>query len=141
MKEFPKKFKYGRVFRVKLKNKQISANFLNIWFCQYGLKALENGKLRLNHLNAFTRLIKRMFKRELSLRLNISLITPVTKKPREVRMGKGKGQRDHWECCIKKGMILFEIGGKNLSKQRVFRMLSLIKEKLPVHTNIIKLTY
>ena len=141
MKEFPKKFKYGRIFRVKLKNKQISVNFLNIWFYEYGLKALENGKIRLNHLNAFTRLVKRMFKKELSLRLNVSLITPVTKKPREVRMGKGKGQRDHWECCIKKGMILFEIGGINLSKQRVFRMLNLIREKLPVHTSITKLTY
>ena len=42
MKEFPKKFKYGRIFRVKLKNKQISVNFLNIWFNEYGLKALEN---------------------------------------------------------------------------------------------------
>jgi len=141
MKEFPKKFKYGRIFRVKLKNKQTAVNFLNIWFYQYGLKALENGKMRLNHLNAFIRLIKKTFKRELSLRLNVSLITPVTKKPREVRMGKGKGQRDHWECSIKKGMILFEIGGINLSKQKLFRMLHLIKEKLPIHTSIIKLTY
>jgi len=141
MKEFPKKFKYGRIFRVKLKNKQTAVNFLNIWFYQYGLKALENGKMRLNHLNAFIRLIKKTFKRELSLRLNVSLITPVTKKPREVRMGKGKGQRDHWECSIKKGMILFELGGVNLSKQKLFRMLYLIKEKLPIHTSIIKLTY
>jgi ribosomal protein L16/L10AE len=51
--------------------------------------------MRLNHLNAFIRLIKKTFKKELSFRLNVSLITPVTKKPREVRMGKGKGQRDH----------------------------------------------
>jgi len=141
MKEFPKKFKYGRIFRIKLKNKQISVNFLNIWFYQYGLKALENGKLRLSHLNAFIRLIKRKFKKELSLRLNASLIIPVTKKPREVRMGKGKGQRDHWECIIKKGMILFEVGGLYLPKQKLFRMLNLIKEKLPVHTHIVKLTY
>jgi len=102
MKEFPKKFKYGRVFRIKLKNKQGAVNFLNTWFYQYGLKALENGKLRLFHINAFIRLIKRRFKRELKIRLNVSLITPVTKKPREVRMGKGKGQRSHWECNIKK---------------------------------------
>jgi ribosomal protein L16/L10AE len=46
-------------------------------------------------MNAFTRLIKRKFKKELSVRLNVSLLTPVTKKPREVRMGKGKGQRSH----------------------------------------------
>jgi len=80
MKEFPKKFKYGRVFRIKLKNKQGAVNFLNTWFYQYGLKALENGKLRLFHINAFIRLIKRRFKRELKIRLNVSLITPVTKK-------------------------------------------------------------
>jgi ribosomal protein L16/L10AE len=46
-------------------------------------------------MNAFTRLIKRKFKKELRVRLNVSLVTPVTKKPREVRMGKGKGQRSH----------------------------------------------
>jgi len=141
MKEYPKKFRYGRIFRIKLKNKQLAVNFLNIWFYQYGLKALENGKLRLSHLNAFIRLIKRKFKKELSLRLNTSLIIPVTKKPREVRMGKGKGQRDHWECIIKKGMILFEVGGINLSKQKLFRMFNLIKEKLPIQTYIVKLTY
>jgi len=141
MKEFPKKFKYGRIFRIKLKNKQVSVNFLNIWFYEYGLKALENGKMRLNHLNAFIRLIKRKFKKELKFRLNASLIIPVTKKPREVRMGKGKGQRDHWECIIKKGMIIFEVGGFNLSKQKLFRTLNLIREKLPVQTNIVKLTY
>lgn len=141
MKEFPKKFKYGRVFRVKLKNKQSSVNFLNIWFYQYGLKALENGKIRLNHLNAFIRLMKRKFKKELNVRINISLITPVTKKPREVRMGKGKGQRSHWEGNIKKGMILLEVGGIKIPKQKLFRMLNLIREKLPVQTSIIKLTY
>lgn len=141
MKEFPKKFKYGRVFRVKLKNQQSSVNFLNVWFYQYGLKALENGKLHLYHMNAFMRLIKRKFKKELSVRLNVSLITPVTKKPREVRMGKGKGQRSHWEGNIKKGMILLEVGGIKIPKQKLFRMLNLIREKLPVQTSIIKLTY
>jgi ribosomal protein L16/L10AE len=63
---------------------------LSIW-----VKSFRTCKMRLNHLNAFIRLIKKTFKKELSLRLNVSLITPVTKKPREVRMGKGKGQRDH----------------------------------------------
>jgi ribosomal protein L16/L10AE len=51
--------------------------------------------MRSFHINAFTRLIKRRFKKELKFRLNVSLITPVTQKPREVRMGKGKGQRSH----------------------------------------------
>lgn len=141
MKEFPKKFKYGRIFRIKLKHKQKSLSFLNLWFYQYGLKALENGKMRLFHMNAFLRLIKRKFKKELRVRLNVSLTIPVTKKPREVRMGKGKGQRSHWECPIKKGMILLEVGGSNISKFKLFRTLNLVREKMPVHTSIIKITY
>jgi len=109
MKEFPKKFKYGRIFRVKLKNKQISVNFLNIWFYQYGLKALENGKLRLNHINAFIRLIKRMFKKELTLRLNVFLNIPVTKKPREVRMGKVRVKEIIENVVLKKGWFYLKL--------------------------------
>jgi len=93
MKEYPKKFNYGRVFRVKTKNSSFSKKYLNVSFYQYGLKALENGKIRLHHINAITRLVKRTFKKELKVRYNISLVTPVTEKPKEVRMGKGKGAR------------------------------------------------
>jgi len=93
MKEYPKKFKYGRVFRVKTKNNHYSKKYLNISFYQYGLKAIENGKIRLHHINAITRLVKKTFKKELKVRYNLSLVTPVTEKPREVRMGKGKGAR------------------------------------------------
>jgi len=56
-------------------------------------------------------------------------------------MGKGKGQRSHWECNIKKGMILFEVGGIGISKLKLFRTLNLVREKLPIHTHIMKLTY
>lgn len=101
MKEFPKKFKYGRVFRIKLKSQWNSKNFLNTWFYQYGIKALENGKIRAFHINAFIRLLKRKFKKELKVRLNIALVTPVTQKPREVRMGKVK-VNEHIENVVSK---------------------------------------
>ena len=101
MKEFPKKFKYGRVFRMKLKKQWNSKNFLNTWFYQYGIKALENGKIRAFHINAFIRLLKRKFKKELKVRLNIALVTPVTQKPREVRMGKVK-VNEHIENVVSK---------------------------------------
>lgn len=91
MKEFFKKFKYGRIFRIKLKNKQVFVNFLNIWFYEYGLKVLENGKLCLNYLNVFICLMKCKFKKELNFCLNVFLIILVIKKLCEVRMGKGKG--------------------------------------------------
>lgn len=141
MREYPRKFIYGRVFRVKLKNYQTSKGLLNVWFYEYGLKAIENGKIKLHHINALSRLVKRTFKKELSIRYNISLITPVTKKPTEIRMGKGKGQRHHWEFNVKKGLVLLEVGGMVSSKDKLFRCLSLIQEKLPLHTKIVKLTY
>jgi large subunit ribosomal protein L16 len=67
------------------------------------------------------------------------LITPVTKKPLETRMGKGKGERSHWECSLKKGCIILEIG--NLSFDDLYYGLKLVSDRLPVLTKIVKLTY
>jgi large subunit ribosomal protein L16 len=67
------------------------------------------------------------------------LITPVTKKPLETRMGKGKGERSHWECSLKKGCIVLEVG--NLSFDDLNYGLKLVSDKLPVLTKIVKLTY
>lgn len=139
MKEFPKTFKYGRVFRVKLKKNEKARNFLNVSFFEYGLKALENGKINLKHLNSITRLLKKLYKKNIAIKYNISLITPVTKKPLETRMGKGKGERSHWECSLKKGCIVLEVG--NLSFDDLNYGLKLVSDKLPVLTKIVKLTY
>jgi len=139
MKEFPKTFKYGRVFRVKLKKVEKARNFLNVNFFEYGLKVLENGKITIKHLNSITRLLKKLFKKNIAIKYNISLITPVTKKPLEIRMGKGKGERDHWECSLRKGCIIIEIG--NLKFDELKYGLKLVSDKLPVLTKIVKLTY
>jgi len=95
MKEFPRTFKYGRVFRIKVKKNEIAKNYLNVNFFEYGLKALENGKITIKHLNSITRLLKKLFKKNILVKYNISLLTPITKKPLETRMGKGKGERNH----------------------------------------------
>jgi len=95
MKEFPKTFKYGRVFRVKLKENEKSKNVVNVNFLEYGLKVLENGKITMKHLNSINRLLKKIFKKVIKIKYNVSLITPVTKKPLETRMGKGKAERNH----------------------------------------------
>lgn len=139
MKEFPKTFKYGRVFRVKLKKNQVSKNFLNINFFEYGLKVLENSKVTMKHLNSISRLLKRLYKKDIYVKYNISLITPVTKKPLETRMGKGKGERSHWECSIKKGSIFLEIG--NISYDNLSYGLKLVSDRLPFKTKIVKILY
>ena len=139
MKEFPKTFKYGRVFRVKLKKNDKSKNFLNVTFYEHGLKILENGKLTIKHLNSINKLLKKLYKKTASIRFNVSMVTPVTKKPLETRMGKGKAERNHWECPLKKGCIILEVG--NLNNDQLNYALSLVSERLPVLTKIVRLVY
>ena len=139
MKEFPKTFKYGRVFRVKLTTGEISKNFLNVAFYEYGLKILENGKLTMKHLNSINRLLKKLFKKAILIRYNVSMMVPVTKKPLETRMGKGKAERNHWECSLRKGSIMLE-GGK-LMKDKLYYGLNFVLERLPVLGKIVKVIY
>jgi large subunit ribosomal protein L16 len=67
------------------------------------------------------------------------LTNPVTKKPLEIRMGKGKGERSHWECSLKKGTVIIEIG--NLKFDDLKYGLKLVSDRLPVLTKIIKKIY
>jgi len=139
MKEFPKTFKYGRVFRVKLKKTEISKSFVNVSFFEYGLKALENGKVSAKHLNSINRLLRKLFKKTIYIKYNVSLRIPVTKKPLETRMGKGKAERSHWECPLIKGLIIVELG--NLSMDKLVYALDLVSQRLPVLTKIVKVVY
>ena len=139
MKEFPKTFKYGRVFRVKLKKNEKAKNFINVSFLEYGLKVLENGKMTIKHLNSINRLLKKIFKKTISIKYNISLTIPVTKKPLETRMGKGKAERSYWECSLKKGSVIIEIGNLNIDQLNF--ALKLVSIRLPVSTKIVKLVY
>jgi len=140
MKIAPKNFKYGRVFRFKIKSNSLASYLLNIWFYEFGVKALTSGKIKVNHINAISRYLKRKFKKELKTRFNIALVTPVTAKPDEARMGKGKGQRSHWEYSVKRGSILLEVGGF-VDKDKLQTSLKGLKEKLPVVTKVIKVIY
>ena len=140
MKIAPKNFKYGRVFRIKLKINDVSNYLLNTWFYEYGVKALKHGKIKVNHINAISRLLKRKFKKELKTRFNISLVTPVTQKPDESRMGKGKGQRSYWEYNVKRGAVLLEVGGF-VDKDKLWKTLYHLRGKLPLTTKITKAVY
>lgn len=139
MKDNPKRFKFNRLFRVKLGKFEVSNSYLNASFYTYGLKALENGKLKKRHLHSVFRLLKKMFKKRITLRFNASLIAPVSSKPLESRMGKGKGPRDHWECPVKKGMVLLEIG--NLPLLKLNFGLIMVQTKLPIATKVFRITY
>jgi large subunit ribosomal protein L16 len=138
MKEFPKNFSYGRCFRFKLNDKMFSSfNKLNLY--RFGIKALESGWVTNSQLKSILRLIRIFLKRKVSLKMNISFIVPISKKPLETRMGSGKGERKFWRCPVKKGMILFEID--DITDDEMNFIYFLISNRLKFLTKISKMNY
>jgi large subunit ribosomal protein L16 len=129
----PRKVKYRK--SQKMKNRGIATRGENLVFGEYGLKAIENGLVRANHLEACRLVIARKMRGSGKLWIRAFPATPVTKKPAETRMGKGKGDLDHWVCRVKRGKIIFEMGGvpEDFAKQ-IFRLAAF---KLPVRTRFI----
>lgn len=138
IKDFPKRVKHSRVFRYKLNKHHKATSHIHNNFYRYGLKALETGKLKKNHFQAIYRLLKRLYKRRVFIKFNISLTIPVTKKPIETRMGKGKAPKDHWECAVKKGMIILEFGG-DIELVELNFGLRMIRLKLPIHSKLVQM--
>jgi len=138
IKEAPKTIRYGRCFRIKLKN-EIKLSYLNLNVFNFGLKAVESGWLDSVQLNSILRLIKVLLKKKTKVKLNCSLLIPITKKPLETRMGSGKGERKFWKCPVSKGMILLELG--NLTNEEACYVLNVISQRLPFYTKIIRLVY
>ncbi len=123
-----RKFQKGRV-------KGILANTTHLEFGEFGLKALESGRISARTIEAVRRIITRKFKRMGQIWIRIFPDISVSSKPAEVRMGKGKGSPSFWVCRVKKGQILFEMNGisSQLAKQACF----LAYYKLPIKTKFI----
>ena len=107
----------------------------SLLFAEYGLKALENGRIRGNHIEAARVVVARKTKGVGKLWIKIFPHKPVTKKPAETRMGKGKGEPDHWVAVVKRGKILFEMGG--VPEDFARQLLRLVAFKLPIRTKFI----
>jgi len=138
MKEFPKGFKYGRCFRLKL-NDSMKSSFNGLNINRFGIKALASGWITNSQINSILRLIKILLKRKIRMKLNISFIVPITKKPLETRMGSGKGERKFWRCPVKKGMILFELD--SISPDEMFVIYYIVSNRLKFLTKICKINY
>ena len=104
-------------------------------FGSFGIKALEEVWLTGRQIEAARQAITRYMKREGQLWIRIFPDKPVTKKPAEVRMGKGKGAVEYWAAVVKPGKIMFEVGGVPLSVAK--EALRLAAQKLPVKTKFI----
>tara|TARA_B100000989_G_scaffold297987_1_gene285570 strand:- start:226 stop:639 length:414 start_codon:yes stop_codon:yes gene_type:complete len=129
----PKKPKYRKQFKGRMHGNSKGGNLLN--FGSFGLKALSPARVNSRQIEAARRTISRHLKRSGRVWIRIFPDVPITKKPAEVRQGKGKGAVEFWAAKVKPGKIMFEIDG--VSKELAKEALSLASEKLPNNSKFV----
>ncbi len=129
----PKRTKYRKAHKGRVKGLATSGTALN--FGAFGLKAVEPARVTARQIEAARRAITRHIKRQGRVWIRIFPDVPVSKKPAEVRMGKGKGTPEFWMCRIRPGKVMFELDGvpHDLAK----RAFELAAAKLPMGTRFI----
>ena len=130
----PSKPKFRKQHKGRIHGKTQSGSKLN--FGGYGLKAMSPGRINARQIEASRRAITREMQREGRVWIRIFPDIPVTKKPAEVRMGKGKGSVEFWVSRIHPGRILFEVDG--ISEDIAKKALMLGAAKLPVKSSFVK---
>lgn len=130
----PKKTKYRKQQRGRMKGKATRGN--SIAFGEYGLIALEPAWITARQIEASRIAISHTMKKGGKMWIRIFPDKPVTKKPAETRMGKGKGAPEFWVSIVKPGRILFELEGMQENEAR--RLLRLAANKLPIKTRFMK---
>lgn len=129
----PKRVKYRRQQKGRIRgNAQRGATLA---FGTFGLKALEPKWITNRQIEAARQTMTRHMKREGNVWIRIFPDKAITKKPAEVRMGKGKGSPDHFAAVVKPGRIMFEVGG--VSEQVAQEALRLAAQKLPIRTKFV----
>jgi large subunit ribosomal protein L16 len=129
----PKKSKYRKVQKGRIKGLAYKGS--TIAFGTFGLKSLEPGRITANQIEAARIAITRYIKREGKLWIRVFPDKPITKKPAEVRMGKGKGAPEYWVALCKPGKIIFELEGIDFEMAKKALMLG--AQKLPVTTKFV----
>ena len=129
----PKRVKYRRMHRGHRRGVASGGTRLN--FGDFGLQALESCWMTANQIEAARIAVTRAMKREGQVWVRIFPDKPITKKPAEVRMGKGKGAPEYWVACVKPGTIIFESTGVPL--QLAQEALRLASQKLPIRTKFV----
>ena len=130
----PKKTKYRKQFKGRIHGTAKGNYALN--YGSFGLKAMEPERVTSRQIEAARKAITRYLKRAGRMWIRVFPDVPVSKKPAEVRMGKGKGSPEFWACRVKPGRILFEVDG--VSEQIAREALYKASAKLPIKTKFIK---
>lgn len=126
----PKRTKYRKQF--KGRNRGVATRGNRVSFGEYGLKAVEPGRITARQLEAARRAMSRHVKRGGKIWIRIFPDKPVSKKPLEVRMGSGKGNVEYWVALVQPGRVMFEIEG--VTEDLAREALKLAAAKLPVKT-------
>ncbi|CAA0093251.1 50S ribosomal protein L16 [Starkeya nomas] len=130
----PKRTKFRKQFKGRISGAAKGGTDLN--FGQFGLKALEPERVTARQIEAARRALTRHMKRAGRVWIRVFPDVPVSSKPTEVRMGKGKGAPDYWAAKVKPGRIMFEIDGVTQDIAR--EALRLAAAKLPIKTRFVE---
>ena len=131
----PRKVKYRKVQKKVKHLRGNAARGASIAYGSFGLKAVDAGWITNRQIEAARIAMTRYTKREGKVWIRIFPDKPVTKKPLEVRMGKGKGGLDHWVAVVRPGRIMFEMDGVNTEIAR--EAMRLAAQKLPILTKFV----
>ncbi len=129
----PKRSKHRKAQKGRIRN--VAKRGTTISFGSYALKAVEPIWLNNRQIEAARQAMTRAMKREGNVWIRIFPDKPVTKKPAEVRMGKGKGNPEYWAAVVEPGRIIFECDGVPLEVAK--RAMGLAAQKLPIHTRFV----
>ncbi len=129
----PKRTKYRKQQKGRIKG--LSHRGSTIAFGSFGLKTLDPGRITSRQIESARIAMTRFMKREGKVWIRIFPDKPITKKPQEVRMGKGKGALDHWVAVVTPGKIMFELDGVPMETAK--EALRLAAQKLPVLTKFV----
>ena len=129
----PKKVKHRKVMKGRMKGKAYRGS--SVSFGEYGLQATERGRLTARQIEAARIAMTRYVKRGGKIWIRIFPDKPITKKPAETRMGKGKGNPEEWVAVVKPGRILYEMEGVEIKvAKEAFRLAA---HKLPIPTRFL----
>jgi len=130
----PKRTKFRK--QMKGRNRGLAQSGNKVSFGEFGLKATGRGRITARQIEAARRTITRTVKRGGKLWIRVFPDKPISKKPLEVRMGKGKGNVEYWVAQVQPGRMLYEIEGVN--EQLARQAFELAAAKLPVQTTFVK---
>ena len=129
----PKRTKFRKQF--KGRNRGLATTGSKVSFGEYGLKAVERGRITARQIEAARRAMTRHIKRGGKIWIRVFPDVPISKKPLEVRMGKGKGNVEYWVCKIQPGRVLYEMEGVTETIAReAFRLAA---AKIPFKTSFV----